>query len=59
MAMEQELNPDLIAPVTPELFLPPINRWLSLGGIVMLSGVVSAIAFTAFFRVSSYCQSSC
>ena len=48
--MEQELNPDLIAPVSPELFLPPINRWLSLGGIVMLSGVVSAIAFTAFFE---------
>ena len=48
--MEQELNPDLIAPVSPELFLPPINRWLSLGGIAMLSGVVSAIAFTAFFE---------
>lgn len=48
--MEQKINPDLIAPVAPDLFLPPINRWLSLGGIVMLSGVVSAIAFTAFFE---------
>ena len=48
--MEQKINPDLIAPVTPDLFLPPINRWLSLGGVVMLSGVVSAIAFTYFFE---------
>lgn len=48
--MEQQINPNLVAPVTPDLFLPPINRWLSLGGMVMLSGVVSAIAFTAFFE---------
>lgn len=48
--MEQKINPDLIAPVSPDLFLPPINRWLSLGGAVMLSGVISAIAFAGFFE---------
>lgn len=48
--MEQEINPNLIAPVSPEFFLPPINRWLSWGGIVMLSGVISAIAFAGVFK---------
>jgi HlyD family type I secretion membrane fusion protein len=48
--MKQEINPDLVAPISPDFFLPPINRWLSLGGIVMLVSVVSAIAFTGVFR---------
>ena len=48
--MEQKINPDLVAPVSPEFFLPPINRWLSLGGIAMLASVVSAIAFIGVFN---------
>ena len=48
--MEQEINPDLIAPVSSDFFLPPISRWLSLGGMVMLTSVVSAIAFAGFFE---------
>ena len=48
--MEHEINPDLVAPVSPDFFLPPINRWLSLGGVVMLCGVVSAIAYAGIFE---------
>ena len=48
--MESKINPDLVAPVSPDLFLPPINHWLSWGGITMLASVVSAIAFASLFE---------
>ena len=48
--MEPKINPDLVAPVSPDLFLPPINRWLSWGGMTMVASVVSAIAFISFFE---------
>jgi HlyD family type I secretion membrane fusion protein len=48
--MKQEINPDLVAPISPDFFLPPINRWLSLGGMMMLASFVSAIAITGVFK---------
>ena len=48
--MEKHLNPDFLEAVTPDLFLPSISKWTSLGGVMMLTSMVTAIAISTVFR---------
>ena len=45
-----ETNPRLLPPVKPEEFLPSISRWITLGGLVLLT------AFGAVFALASVLQ---
>ena len=48
--MEKKLNADFFEAVTPEDFLPPISLWTSVGGMVMLTTVVVAVAAASVFQ---------
>ena len=48
--MEKHFNPDFLETVTPDRFLPPISKWTSLGGMMMLGCMVSAIAVSTVFQ---------
>ncbi len=44
------MKSDRLSPLTPlrnQDFLPPINRWMMIGGIVLMGSVISAIALSA------------
>lgn len=40
-------DPVLLPPATPEDFLPPIGKWPTVGGIVMLLGFIGAVGLSA------------
>jgi HlyD family secretion protein len=45
-------NPEFLHPATPEEFLPPISRWTTYGGLVLLAGFGAAIALAGVLKYS-------
>ncbi|MGI0483875.1 HlyD family secretion protein [Pantanalinema rosaneae CENA516] len=50
------INPDGLAPVQPNEFLPPIGRWSIFGGIVMLISFAGAIGLAAILKYPTTVQ---
>ncbi|MGK7901364.1 MAG: HlyD family efflux transporter periplasmic adaptor subunit [Hormoscilla sp.] len=48
--MFDESHPEFLHPATPEEFLPPISNWTTLGGIVLIAALGSAIALSAILK---------
>lgn len=47
------LNPEGLRPVLPDEFLPPVERWATVGGIAMLAIFSSAVALAAVLKYSA------
>lgn len=43
-------QPPRLSPVRSDEFLPPVSRWMMLGGLVLIGGVTSAIALASLVR---------
>ncbi len=46
----QEADYAIVEPITPAEFLPPIGRWLSVGGVVMVASFGAAIALSTVLK---------
>ena len=48
--MFEPCHPEVLQPATPDEFLPPISRWTTLGGVVSIAFVGTAIALAAILK---------
>jgi multidrug efflux pump subunit AcrA (membrane-fusion protein) len=46
----QEADYAVLEPITPTQFIPPIRRWISIGGIIMVSSFVAAIGLSTILK---------
>ncbi|MDZ8051293.1 MAG: HlyD family efflux transporter periplasmic adaptor subunit [Aulosira sp. ZfuVER01] len=55
---EEVTNPDFLHPVSPNEFLPPISRWTSIGGIVLLSIFGTSMILTSILKYNVIIKAS-
>jgi multidrug efflux pump subunit AcrA (membrane-fusion protein) len=46
----QEADYAVLEPITPTQFIPPIRRWVSIGGIIMVSSFAAAIGLSTILK---------
>jgi multidrug efflux pump subunit AcrA (membrane-fusion protein) len=46
----QEADYAVLEPITPTQFIPPIRRWISIGGIIMVSSFAAAIGLSTILK---------